>query len=256
MSQEKQPIQLALLISGGGTTMEAIIRATKQGGSLYKKVEPVIVISSRPDARGIGKAESLGIPVKIVERKQFEKGPVGLDAFGKSILAHLQEYGAHHVSQNGWLPFTPTNVIEKYEGFIFNQHPGPLDPDHTGLDGKSMQFGGKGMHGLAVHAAVLEFQRLANRVFPDEATVHRVSPEVDGGTVMGRQEVDVCPGDTPEMLASRMLPLEHILQIGFWEQVYQGTATESHRSDPLIHAEEESFLHQAIVYARDAYPNG
>jgi phosphoribosylglycinamide formyltransferase 1 len=231
-------INLAIFISGTGTTMKAIIQATKKNGLLYQKVNPVIVIASRPDAGGIKLAEELGTPVKVVERKNFENGQL----FGMKILSYLNELNVQYISQNGWLPFTPKNVLEFYKDKIFNQHPGPTE------------FGGRGMHGIAVHAAVLEFQCLTGRNFPTEAVVHCVSPVVDGGAVVARQEVQVLPNDTPEMLAARVLPEEHKLQIKFWQSVYQGNINELIRAVPLIHNNEEQKLSKAIqngiIYAR------
>lgn len=249
-------IRLAMLISGGGTTMEKIAEATRQHGELEGKIIPAVVISSRDDAGGIEKARALGIPTEVVKRRDYEKGEAGLEAFGWIIIGVLRKYGAEYVSQNGWLPLTPKNVIYEYEDRIFNQHPGPLDPGHVGEDGMPIHFGGKGMHGLAVHAAVLEFQRLSGRVFPTEATIHRVRPNVDGGPVVARREVTVKPDDSPETLAARVLPVEHALQIGFWQSVSDGTVSQLARPQNLIMPGEEALLRRAIVYARETYPNG
>jgi phosphoribosylglycinamide formyltransferase 1 len=251
-----ETINLGIMISGSGTTMEAVIKATKEGGMLHNKVKPVVVIASKSGIAGCEKADKLGIPVRIVERKLFNKSKTGLNEFGWAILAYLKEFDAHYVSQNGWLPLTPSNVIESFKGGIFNQHPGPLDPDNIDINGIPIHFGGKGMHGLAVHSAVLEFQRQTKRIFPSEATIHRVCSEVDGGAVVARQFVEIISGDTPELLSARMLPIEHQLQIDFWQNVYKENVTELYRNKPLIHDGEEQFLHQAIIYARDAYPNG
>ncbi len=252
----RERLRLAIFISGGGSTMDAIVRATQQDGQLNNRIEPVVVISNKPDASGISKAQALDIPVRVVDRKDFEKGEKGLEQFGWAILAFLREFSADFISQNSWLALTPANVIQEYEGKIFNQHPGPLDPDHKGSDGLPLHFGGKGMHGLAVHAAVLEFQRISSRSFPAEATIHRVNPVVDEGVVVARNQVKVFSGDSPESLARRVLPYEHELQIEFWKGVSDGVGTEYHRPEHLIHEHEENFLKQAIIYARSAYPNG
>lgn len=236
--------------------MEKIAKAAKPGGILYGKIEPAVVVSSRPEAAGLEKAKALGIPAEVVRRRDFEKGEPGLEAFGWIIMGILRKYSADYISQNGWLPLTPANVIYTYEGRIFNQHPGPLDPAHVDEDGKPLHFGGKGMHGLAVHAAVLEFQRLTSRGFPTEATIHHVSPKVDGGAVVARREVDVFPDDSPETLAARVLPAEHSLQIAFWQSVYDSTVSDLARPPYLIMPGEENLLHEAIIYARETYPNG
>jgi phosphoribosylglycinamide formyltransferase 1 len=249
-------VRLGILISGGGTTMEKIVGATQPGEQLHGKVIPSVVITSREDAGGIDKAKALGIPVESVRRNDFEKGSAGLEALGWVMMGIFRKYGVDYISQNGWLPLTPGNVIVEYEGRIFNQHPGPLDPDHLGSGGMPLHFGGRGMHGLAVSAAVLEFQRTTGRMFPTEATIHFVKPEMDSGMIAESLVVDVIPGDTPESLARRLLPAEHSLQIHFWNKVSQGSIPEFHRSEPLIRPGEEHFLQEAIIYARHSYPNG
>lgn len=251
-----EQIRLAILISGSGSTMESIVEATKPSGPLFEKVKPVVVIASKADIQGSERAHNLGIPVSVINRKDYMKGPEGLIAYEAELLAELEKFGVEWVSQNGWLPLTPEGVISCFEGKIFNQHPGPLDPGHKDKDGKQLHFGGVGMHGLAVPAAVLEFQRLAGRIFPDEATIHRVDAGFDGGAVVARREVEIVSGDTPESVARRMLPVEHQLQRDFWGKVYEGNVSEVSRDIHLIHEEEAGLLWQAIACARKAYPNG
>jgi len=251
-----EQLRLAILISGGGSTMKSIVEATKPSGTLFGKVKPVVVIASKPGIQGIERACDLDVPVFIINRRGYEKGQEGSDAYEKDLLAALQTSGAEWVSQNGWLPLTPESVISCFEGRIFNQHPGPLDPGHKDKDGKQLHFGGVGMHGLTVPAAVLEFQCLARRIFPDEATIHRVDTGFDGGMVVARREVEIISGDTPESVAQRMLPIEHQLQIDFWGEAYEGHVSEVSRDMPLIYDDESDLLQQAIIYARRAYPNG
>jgi phosphoribosylglycinamide formyltransferase 1 len=227
-----EKLRLAIFISGSGTTMEAIGYACQENDPLYGRIEPVLVIASRSDAGGIPKAENLGIPIQIVERKSFENGQL----FGEKLLSYLYQYNVEYINQNGWLPFTPKNVVECFKNKIFNQHPGPTE------------FGGKGMHGLAVHAAVLEFQRLTGRKFPTEAVIHKVTNVVDGGAVVARREVQIYPGDTPELLRDRVIKVEHALQIDFLNQLSQGIITELYREKPLVHKGEEQKLIQAIQY--------
>jgi folate-dependent phosphoribosylglycinamide formyltransferase PurN len=245
MDMEKEPIRLGIFISGGGSTMEAIVKATKPGGILHEKIIPAVVIASKPDIRGIALAEGLGVKAITVQRKLFPKGPVGTEAFGQEIISILVQHRAHWVSQNGWLPLTPENVISRFEGKIFNQHPG-----------ETSSFGGQGLYGMRVHAAVLEFQRLSGRVFPTQATIHRVAPAYDEGAIVARELVPVQPGDTPQSLADRVLPVEHELQIGFWGLAAEGIIAELHQESNMIYPSEEQFLQDAIVYAREEYPHG
>lgn len=235
--------------------MQAIGLACKEG-SLKGKIEPVVVISSRVDAAGIEKAQKLGIPVEVIQRKDFEKGPKGLEVFGQALSSTLEKYHPGIITQNGWLPYTPESVILAYDGKIFNQHPGPLDPDNLDKEGQPLHFGGKGMHGLAVHAAVLKFQELTARRFSTEATIHRVSPKVDGGEVVFRKEVLVMIGDTPESLAKRVLPVEHECQIAFLNQVHDKKVKVLKRESSLVWSGEEDKLREAKEFGRKTYPDG
>lgn len=205
----KRKLRLAILISGSGSTMEAIVKSCKNG-KLKNKIEPVVVISNKENIPGIDKAKRLNVSVEIVKNNKY-------------LLSILKKYKPDIISQNGWLPLTPANVIKEYKNKIFNQHPAPLDPDNKDRKGNSLHFGGKGMHGLAVHKAVLDFQRKAKRRFPTEATIHKVTEKFDEGEVVARLEVPVLSSDTPESLAKRVLPFEHKLFIEFLEKEYLGT---------------------------------
>jgi len=110
--------RLATLISGSGTTMQEIIKASQSG---EVDIDIACVISSNEEAGGIKKAKELGIPDKdiVVVNPKDEK-------FGPQIVKILKDHGATVVTQNGWLPFTPEMVIEEFPDRIFNQHPGPF----------------------------------------------------------------------------------------------------------------------------------
>ena len=148
--------RLATLISGGGTTMQEIVKACQSGAI---SMDIGCVLSSSPTAGGIEKAKRLGIPDKdivIVDPNDFrgDDKKVDQEGFGQAILRQLRKRGVTVVTQNGWLPLTPKNVIEEYVEKIFNQHPGPVP-----------EFGGRGMHGRRVHAARLLFVRETRRNF-------------------------------------------------------------------------------------------
>jgi len=228
------------LASWGGSTFEAIAIATKSG-ELKGLIKSVAVISSNPDAPAIQKAMRLKIPAYTLQRKSYPS----LEAYGEAILKYARDVDL--ILQNGWLQYTPSNVIDAFPNWIFNQHPG--DP-HT--------FGGKGMHGLAVHAAVLKFQELTGRTFSTEPSIHHVTTKVDGGAVVFHTEVPVKKGDTPETLAARVLPQEHEAHIIFLKEFHanNGKATIQERKEPLLQPGEEVYLQQAIEYARAQYPKG
>lgn len=195
--------RLAVFASGGGTTMQAIFDAVREGR--LSGIEPVLVVHNKRDAGARAKALAWGLSedqVLYVPRRGREH-----EAYGQELLKILRQHRIDIIGQYGWLALTPPNVVEEFVGRMINQHPGPLDPGH-------MDFGGRHMHGLAVHCAVLEFNRLVeNRLEYTQATAHLVTPEYDKGALLGTRSLEILPGDTPESLAARLLPLEYELQI-------------------------------------------
>jgi len=240
-------LNLAICISGGGTTMREVLRATKDGRLPH--VNPVLVISSRPDAGGIKKAEAEDIRdlwITTVIRKGFSCS----ECFGEAILDQCRVHNVDLIAQCGFLPLMPSNVIAEYRSMIFNQHPGPLDQAHLG-------FGGKGMYGQRVHHAVTHFAKRVGRPFRTEATVHRVTDEVDGGALLGIRPVEILPEDDAPTLAARVLPHEHQLVIGTILQFSEfGGPREVHREQRLIQAGEENLLNEAKQAGIAAFPNG
>lgn len=214
--------RLAILISGGGTTIAEIIKAVKSGE--IPNMEIACVISSKDDAGGIEKARALGIPeadILTINPKQ--------EQFGGKILEELRKRGVTVVTQNGWLPKTPEMVIEEYKGRIFNQHPGPVP-----------EFGGEGMYGRRVHAAVLLYRRWTHSSdwrrteSWTEIIAQRVDKEFDQGAVIKRMRVVILPGDTVEDLQKRALPAEHRLQIELLKDVAGGKVKELGKRPKII----------------------
>jgi folate-dependent phosphoribosylglycinamide formyltransferase PurN len=239
-------MRIALLISGGGTTMQSIIQATQSG--VLSGVDPVLVIASREDAGGIAKAKALGIKdedIVIIKRKDF-----GTEVeFGEKIIEECKKRGVEFVGQYGWLAKTPANVCEAYKGMIVNQHPGPLD---TGRP----DFGGVGMYGMRVHEARLQFVRKTNRDFYSEATAHRVTVNFDEGVVLKNKQVPILADDTAETLQARMLPVEHEVQIELLKDFINNTVSEFHRDIPLVQSGEEAILEECKKLAIAKYPKG
>ena len=205
--------RLAMLISGGGTTMEAIGMACQEGGPLRGLVKPVVVVASRDVIEGIAKAEKLGTPVEIVLRKNFPKGKEGVELYGKALLEVLSRYEPDVVTLNGFLAQVSEEVIVAYEGRIFNQHPGPVP-----------EFGGEGMFGRRVHAAVLIFNRLTQRR-PQytEVIAQSVHPQYDRGAVLKWALVAINPTDTVDSLQKRALLAEHQVQIDLLKYIALST---------------------------------
>ncbi|OGF28268.1 hypothetical protein A2242_03430 [Candidatus Falkowbacteria bacterium RIFOXYA2_FULL_47_9] len=239
-------MRIALLISGGGTTAGAIITACKNGQ--LPNIAPVLVIASKAGIGGIERVKAAGMLEKnivVIEPKKF---PTPHD-FGEAILKECEQRGVEFIGQYGWLALTPSNVIARYEGMMTNQHPGPLDigrPD----------FGGSGMYGKRVHAARICFVKKTNRDFWSEATAQRVAVRFDEGAVLKTRRVPIVPGDTPETLAARLLPLEHEVHIATLQDFADNTVKEIKRDTPLVLPGEEDTLEECKRQAIAAYPNG
>lgn len=239
-------MRIALLISGGGTTMEAIIKACQSG--YLSKVEPVLVISSNPNAGGIEKAKKLGIKeenILIINPKDFNNR----EEFGEEIIKECKKREVDFVGQYGWMVMTPSNVVKEFEGKIVNQHPGPLDNGRP-------DFGGAGMFGMRVHQARLEFVKRTNHDFWTEATTHFVTEEFDKGKIIKRIQVPILPNDTAETLQTRVLPVEHQAQIEALKDFSEGNVEEFIRENRLVLPSEEEILKECKKIAIKMYPNG
>lgn len=241
--------RLGILISGGGTTMAEIIKASK---SKRLRMDIGCVIASHDNTVGIYKAQDLGIreqDIEVVDPKDF-RGPDGFidpNKFGEKLLSVLQSHGVTVVTQNGWLPKTPAMVINAFPNKIFNQHPGPVP-----------EFGGKGMYGRRVHTAVLLFRRLTGSDnMWTEAVAQRASHEFDLGAVIKSKKVGILPTDTPDDLQKRVLPIEHELQIQLLSDFINGNIKEKPiPSVPLVWQHQKDTLHLAKKMACLLYPKG
>lgn len=239
--------RLATLISGGGTTMEQIIKACQTGEI---PMDIACVISSSPTAGGLKRAKDLGVPEKDIvfinpDNFRGEDKKIDQEGFGLAILKELRERGVTVVTQNGWMPLTPEHVIDKYEETIFNQHPGPVP-----------EFGGKGMYGRRVHATRLLFTRMTKRDSWTEAIAQRVHKEFDQGVVVKSTKVDILKDDTVDDLQQRVLRVEHKVQIELLKDVTRGIVREVNPREMLVRPGEEQVLYIAKRMARFLYPHG
>ncbi len=239
-------MRIALLISGGGTTMEAIIKASQDG--TLSGIVPSLVIASKEGIGGIDKARKLGIKdedILVINPKSFESR----EQFGEKIIEECKKRNVDFIGQYGWLIMTPDNVINTFKDMITNQHPGPLD---TG----KLDFGGIGMFGMRVHQARLSFIQKTKRDFWTEATAHRVTAKFDEGVILKRKQVPILPDDTAESLQKRVLPVEHEVQIETLKDFLNNTVSEFKRENPLILSGEEEILKECKKLAIKLYPNG
>ncbi len=239
--------KLGILISGGGTTMRAIIAACQAG--VISDMNVGCIISSTPTAGGIVKARQLEIPrenIVVINPYEYKtNGKVDRVRFGEAILEELKGRNITVVTQNGWLPLTPENVIDAYPGFIFNQHPGPVP-----------EFGGMGMYGRRVHAARLEFVQQTDRDWWTEAIAQRVDRNFDQGAVVKSQRIEIKRDDSIDSLQARVLPYEHHVQIALLQDVAAGKVKEEAKRGSLVWPEEEELLRECKKKAIAAYPEG
>lgn len=179
MTERKEPVRVAVLVSGGGTNLQALLDALHD--SPIARIARVI--SSRPDAGALERARRAGVPTTVLR-------DAGDPAEVLSALA-----GAQLVVLAGYLKLVHASVVARFRGRIINIHPALL-PD----------FGGAGMYGRRVHEAVL-----ASGAKESGATVHFVDEEFDRGAIIAQEKVRIESGDTPDTLAARVLEAEHRL---------------------------------------------
>ncbi len=175
-------IRLAILISGRGSNMEALIKACAQPDY---PAEIAVVISNRPDAPGLDKARAAGLKTAIVDHKQFQGRPAFEMALQEAILSYAP---VDLVCLAGFMRILTADFVNQWTERMINIHPSLL-PDYKGLD---------------THARALADGRVEAG-----CTVHYVTPEMDDGPVIVQKRVPVLPGDTPETLAIRVLAEEH-----------------------------------------------
>jgi len=176
-------LNVAVLVSGGGTNLQALIDAQANGG--LKSGRLALVVSSRPGAFALERAAKAGIPSRVVRRADFADAA----AYGAALLAVLREFGIGAVVLAGFLSILDRSVIEAYPERILNVHPSLIP-----------SFCGEGYYGLRVHEAAL-----ARGVKLTGATVHLVNEVPDGGRIVLQKAVEVLPGDTPETLQKRVM---------------------------------------------------
>lgn len=175
--------RVAVLVSGRGSNMAALIYAAKAEGCPF---EVVLVTGDRPDAPGLDVAEAEGVEVARLPRPSSNEKSQFFDALDRVLCQSKAEY----VALAGFMRIIPREFIDRWAGRMVNIHPSLL-PKYKGLD----------THRLAIQAG----DRVAG------CSVHVVTAEVDAGPVLGRTEVAVLPSDTPETLGQRVLIAEHQL---------------------------------------------
>lgn len=175
--------KIAVLVSGGGTNLQALIDAQARGEITGGEI--AAVISSSPKAYALERAAKAGIPGYVVSRKDYPSN----QAMTIALTEKLQELGIDLVVLAGFMVILTEEMVKAYPNAILNIHPALIP-----------SFAGPGCYGLHVHEKALEYG-----VKLSGATVHFVSEECDGGPIVLQKSVDVYPDDTPEMLQKRIM---------------------------------------------------
>ena len=187
-----KPVNILVLVSGGGTNLQALIDAQAagalEGGSI------TAVLSDRREAYALWRAEQAGIPAFVQEPDASLAKPQRRSELSGRILRLCREKEIGLVVYVGFLSILAGEIIEEYSGRMINLHPSLLP-----------RFGGEGMYGERVHKAVLDAGETESG-----CTVHLVDAGTDTGPIILQRKVPVLPDDTPQSLAARIHTEEHI----------------------------------------------
>lgn len=176
-------LNIAVLVSGGGTNLQALIDAEKRGEIVNGKI--TCVISSKPGVYALERAEKNGIPTVVIARSDYKD----IASYTAAVTNELQDRKADLVVYAGFMTILDSQIVKAFPGKMMNVHPALIP-----------SFCGKGFYGLHVHEAVLE-----SGVKLTGATVHFVTEECDGGPIIMQKAVPVLKGDTPEVLQKRVM---------------------------------------------------
>ena len=175
--------KVAVLVSGGGTNLQALIDAQKKG--IIKSGKIAIVISSNPDAYALKRAQKAGIPTAVTEKGE---------SFENSLIEAIDGAGADFIVLAGFMRILSEGFVKRYDKRIINVHPSLIP-----------SFCGEGFYGLKVHQAALDYG-----VKVTGATVHYVNEIPDGGEIIAQKAVAIRENDTAETLQKRVMKLaEH-----------------------------------------------
>ena len=181
--KKREKTKIAVLVSGGGTNLQALIDASNSG--IIKNGELALVISNNPGAYALTRAQMANIPAVIVTKKEYGSQ----EAFEEKMLEVLAEYKIDMIVLAGFMNILTSKFIRAYEDRIINVHPSLIP-----------SFCGKGFYGLRVHEAALEYG-----VKVTGATVHFVNEVPDGGKIILQKSVSIKKDETPESLQQRVM---------------------------------------------------
>jgi len=192
-------LKLGFLASHGGSNMQAIVDACKEG---RLRAEPRVVISNNSDSGAMERARREGIPACHLSSKTHPDP----DALDRAILETLQRHGVELICLAGYMKKLGKRTLAAYHHRVLNIHPALLP-----------RFGGEGFYGERVHRAVL-----AAGERESGPTVHLVDGQYDHGPILAQRKVPVLPDDDPESLAARVLEQEHIIYAETLQRIATG----------------------------------
>ena len=175
--------KIAVLVSGGGTNLQALLDAQKSG--VLCSGELALVVSNNAGAFALERAKNAGVPTAVLLKKELG----GQAGFEKALGETLNEHGIQVIILAGFMSILSGNFTKQYPRRILNVHPSLIPA-----------FCGAGFYGLRVHEAALRYG-----VKVTGATVHFVNEIPDGGEIIAQKSVDILPGDTPERLQRRVM---------------------------------------------------
>lgn len=199
MPSPPRPLRLGFLASHGGTNLQALLDAIRDG---RLPARACVVICNNSSALALSRARERGVDALHLSGKTCD-GEEGLDV---AICEALQSRGVNLVVLAGYMKKIGPRVLAAYARRIVNIHPALLP-----------KYGGQGMFGMHVHEAVLAAGEAVTGV-----TVHLVDAEYDRGPILAQREVPVLPGDTPEVLQARVLEQEHLLYAETLRRIAEG----------------------------------
>ena len=175
--------RIAVLVSGGGTNLQALLEAEAAGKIPHGEI--AMVISNNPNAYALERAKNFGVPAAVINKKELGSQA----AFEAQLQAVLERNGTDLIILAGFMCILSQNFTAKWPKRIINVHPSLIP-----------SFCGEGFYGLRVHQAALDYG-----VKVTGATVHFVNEIPDGGEIIAQKAVDIQPGDTPETLQRRFM---------------------------------------------------
>ncbi|MEG1011972.1 MAG: phosphoribosylglycinamide formyltransferase [Ruthenibacterium sp.] len=196
-------VKTAVLVSGGGTNLQALLDAQTAGALPHANL--CLVVASRPEAYALTRAKTAGVDTAVISRRDF----LSADAYDCALLSILRTHGIELVVLAGFLSILGPGLVGAYPQRILNVHPSLIP-----------SFCGAGFYGLKVHEAVL-----AKGVKVTGATVHFVNEVPDGGQILLQKAVEVLADDTPETLQKR------VMQQAEWELLPRAVAMVSEKID-------------------------